>query len=97
MRLMHRDNPSLFDHLIGGGKERLRDRKPQGFCGLEPQRNHAPHQCSSSITSSASASRFAGMLMPSVFAVLRLMTKIVLVGDCTGSSPGSAPLRTRSI
>jgi len=32
---MHRDNPSLFDHLIGGGKERLRDRKPQGFCGLE--------------------------------------------------------------
>ena len=34
-RLMHRDNASLFDHLIGGGKERLRDRKPQGFCGLE--------------------------------------------------------------
>lgn len=34
-RLMHRDNASLFDHLLGGGKERLRDRKPQGFCGLE--------------------------------------------------------------
>src|SRR3974390_3120384 len=32
---MHRDNPSLFDHLTGGGKDRLRDRKPQGFCGLE--------------------------------------------------------------
>src|SRR5262249_60721494 len=45
-----------------------------------------------SITSSARASTVAGMSMPSVFAVLRLITSSYLVGVCTGSSAGFSPL-----
>ncbi|SRR5216683_3892421 len=40
-----------------------------------------------SITSSARASNLAGMVRPSAFAVLRLMTSSNLVGCCTGISP----------
>src|SRR5262249_42326871 len=50
-----------------------------------------------SITSSASASRFTGISMPSAFAVLRLMTSEYFVGCCTGRSAGLAPLRMRSM
>jgi hypothetical protein len=49
-----------------------------------------------SITSSAMASRPAGIVMPSVVAVLRLITNSNLVGSCTGSSAGFSPLRMRS-
>jgi hypothetical protein len=49
-----------------------------------------------SITSSARASREGGIVMPSAFAVLRLITNSYLVGACTGSSAGFSPLRTRS-
>ena len=46
-----------------------------------------------SITSSASARSVGGMLMPSVWAVLRLMTSSNLVGCTTGKSAGLSPLR----
>jgi hypothetical protein len=46
-----------------------------------------------SITSSASASNFAGISSPSDLAVLRLIVRMSLVGCCTGRSTGLAPLR----
>jgi hypothetical protein len=61
----------------------------------------APEPCDElppvhSITSSAMASRFGGMVRPSVLAVLRLMIRPNLVGNCTGRSPGFSPRRMRS-
>jgi hypothetical protein len=54
-------------------------------------------QCSKerrySITSSAMESTPAGIVRPSVFAVLRLMTSSNLVDCITGRSAGFAPLR----
>jgi hypothetical protein len=49
-----------------------------------------------SMTSSASASRLAGMVSPSALAVLRLITSSNLVGCSTGGSAGLSPLRTRA-
>ena len=49
-----------------------------------------------SITSSARARRLCGTSMPSVLAVLRLMTSSYLVDTCTGKSAGFSPLRMRS-
>ena len=49
-----------------------------------------------SITSSARASSAGGMVSPSAFAVLRLMTSSNLVGCSTGKSAGLAPLRILS-
>src|SRR5262249_46556806 len=49
-----------------------------------------------SITSSASASNFAGISIPRAFAVLRLTTSSNLVGCCTGKSAGFVPLRILS-
>src|SRR5262249_15023311 len=46
-----------------------------------------------SITSSASASSLSGMVRPSAFAVLRLITSSNLVGCMTGRSAGFSPLR----
>src|SRR5262249_43948002 len=46
-----------------------------------------------SITSSAIASTPGGMVRPSVWAVLRLMTNSNLVGCATGKSAGFAPFR----
>src|SRR5216683_4443181 len=48
-----------------------------------------------SITTSASASSFAGMSRRSAFAVLRLMINSNLVGCTTGRSAGFSPLRIR--
>ena len=50
-----------------------------------------------SITLSASERTDSGMVNPSAFAVLRLMTNSYFVGYWIGSSPGLAPLRTRSM
>src|SRR5262249_20416131 len=47
-----------------------------------------------SITSSARASRVGGMVRPSVFAVLVLITRSNTVGSWIGRSDGLAPLRT---
>jgi hypothetical protein len=49
----------------------------------------APH----STTSSARISRAGGIVSPSAFAVLRLMTRSYVTGFSTGSSPGWEPLR----
>jgi hypothetical protein len=48
-----------------------------------------------SITSSATASRFGGMVSPSALAVFMLMANSTLVARCTGRSPGFSPLRMR--
>src|SRR5439155_24161225 len=48
-----------------------------------------------SITSSASASNWSGILRPSVLAVFMLSTKSYLVGCMTGRLTGLSPLRTR--
>jgi hypothetical protein len=48
-----------------------------------------------SITSSALVSNVCGMLIPSVFAVLRLITNSNLAGSSTGKSAGFSPLRIR--
>jgi hypothetical protein len=79
--------------------------------GRAPRRNHNPKSTISvgcaaeqrderatphSITSSASASRFAGTLRPSALAVLRLMASSNVVGRWTGRSAGFSPLRMRS-
>ena len=49
-----------------------------------------------SMTSSARASSDGGIVKPSAAAVLRLMTRSVLIGGSTGRSPGLAPLRILS-
>ena len=49
-----------------------------------------------SITSSARTRKDSGIVMPSAFAVLRLITSSNLVGFCTGRSPGLSPLRSLS-
>jgi hypothetical protein len=46
-----------------------------------------------SITSSARASSDGGTVIPSAFAVLRLMTNSILVGCKTGRSAGLAPFK----
>ena len=49
-----------------------------------------------SITSSAVASSLSGMVTPSAFAVLRLITSSNVVGCSIGKSPGFAPLKILS-
>src|SRR5207244_10197354 len=65
-------------------------RQPVGRAVRDPLRRY-------SITSSAIASSVGGTSRPRALAVLRLMTNSNLVGNCTGRSPGFAPLRMRSI
>jgi len=48
-----------------------------------------------SITSLAAAYRAAETIIPSAFAVFKLMTRSNLVGCTTGRSPGFVPLRMR--
>src|SRR5215472_8356226 len=50
-----------------------------------------------SITSPASASRFAGTSRPSALAVLRLMVNPIFVICWTGKSTGFSPLRMRPV
>jgi hypothetical protein len=49
-----------------------------------------------SITSSARSRNASGIVRPSAFAVLRLITVSYLIGACTGRSDGFSPLRMRS-
>jgi hypothetical protein len=64
--------------------------------GREQVQQTNVRQCGYSITSSASESRLSEILMPSAFAVLRLITVSNLVGCRTGRSTGFAPLRILS-
>src|SRR5262245_14576974 len=50
-----------------------------------------------SITSSARLCTDRGTVMPSVFAVLRLMISSIFVTCCTGRSAGFSPLRMRPV
>ena len=61
-------------------------------------RTHAVQQgASHSITSSASVSSIGGTVRPSVFAVLRLITKSNFIGCCTGRSAGFVPRKILSM
>ena len=73
--------------LLRARRERPRDRSAECCDEFSPLH---------SITSSARASTDGGMVRPSAFAVLRLMTSSYLVGACTGRSAGFSPLRMRS-
>jgi len=64
-----------------------------GLCRLRANNRHTAIH---SITSLARASSDGGIMMPSVLAVLRLITSSYFVGDCTGRSAGFSPLRMRS-
>src|SRR5262245_44831432 len=67
-----------------------RDRESPDPCA------RAVHGVGHSITSSARASSDGGIVRPSAFAVLRLMTRSNFVGCSTGKSAGLAPLRILS-
>src|SRR5262249_9312571 len=71
--------------LLRAGRDR-----PRRSRATDQREERAPLH---SITSSARASTVAGTSMPSVFAVLRLITSSYLVGYCTGKSAGFSPLR----
>jgi hypothetical protein len=71
-----------------------RGRRSANSVTIASQRTATIHRYS--ITSSARASSVGGMVMPSDFAVLRLIVRLYLVGVCTGRSSGFSPLRRRS-
>src|SRR5262249_20961399 len=91
-------------HQSGGVRLRpsdARDRRQRGnACGqtqeFAARKFHLNLPLHYSITSSARASSVSGTSRPSALAVLRLITSSNLVGACTGSSAGVAPLRMRS-
>src|SRR5262249_53786294 len=86
-----------------GGEMQIPD--PSNLCRLcarreRPRRRRAANERDElaslhSITSSAMASTPGGIVRPSAFAVLRLITSSNLVGCTTGRSAGFAPLRMR--
>ena len=60
------------------------------------RREQVEQKSAYSITSSAATSRAWGIVRLSAFAVFKLITNSNLVGCCTGSPPGFAPLSIRS-
>jgi len=75
---------------LGSLSNRLTRRNfRQRVLGQEPKSNY-------SITSSARPNSVGGIVIPSAFAVLRLIDNIILVGNSTGSSPGGVPCRILS-
>ena len=80
---------SLVTHL---------DRWPRDFGAMQHVKRAAilTYKCpiGYSITSSASANKLGGTVMPSALAVLRLTTISNLVGCTMGRSAGFSPLRT---
>src|SRR5262245_4766521 len=83
----HADAPHALG-LLRGRRDRPRRRAAEQRNELAPP-DH-------SITSSASASKLSGTSSPSDFAVLRLITKLNLVGCSIGRSACLAPLRILS-
>src|SRR6516162_6963753 len=73
------------------GLLRARRERPRRRAAEQRDERAALH----SITSSASESRLSEILMPSAFAVLRLITVSNLLTCMTGRSAGFSPLRTR--
>src|SRR5206468_2523715 len=83
------DPGGLPGRLLGRGGERRKERPKR-----EPTLERAPgHHW---ITSSARPSTDGGIVRPSAFAVLRLMTSSNFVGCSTGRSAGLVPLRILS-
>src|SRR5262249_42086696 len=82
------DSDHRHRRLLRARRERPRRRAAEERDELAP-----PH----SITSSARKRNDSGIFRPNAFAVLTLIANSYLVGSCTGSSPGLAPRRTRSI
>src|SRR3989442_1636545 len=83
------------------GADEHRHRRLLRACRERPRYGRAAEQRDEvaalhSITSSASESILSEIVMPSAFAVLRLMTSSNLVGCSTGKSEGLAPLRILS-
>src|SRR5262245_2378537 len=72
---------------------RARHERPRGRAA-EQRDERAPFH--HSITSSALASKVAGISIPIALAVLRLITSSYLVGACTGRLAGFSPLKIRS-
>src|SRR5262249_19822701 len=98
---LHKGGDRLADHRRRGpAKEpdswqfrRLlcaRRNRPRSRRAAEQRDELAPCH---SMTSSASASSFAGICKPNALAVVRLITNSNLLGCITGSSEGLAPLR----
>src|SRR2546422_10158965 len=87
-----------FVTAVASGHATLATKRalPLTWAGLPPAGSHQLAWRTHSITSSARASSVGGTSMPSVLAVLRLMTSSNLIGAWTGSSLGFAPLRMRS-
>src|SRR5262249_36581576 len=81
------------DHRHGRLLRPRRKRPRRRRAAAEQRDEFAPFH---SITSSARASTLGGISMPSVLAVLRLITSSYLVGACTGRSAGFSPLKMRS-
>src|SRR5262249_16486215 len=76
---------------------RARPQRPRRRRAAEQRDELAAfHLRGHSITSSARASSDGGTSSPSVLAVLRVISSSYLVGACTGSSAGFAPLRIGS-
>jgi len=73
---------------------RVRRNRPRSSRATEQRDEVPPFH---SITSSARPSMVAGTVMPSAFAVLRLITSSNLVGCSTGRSLGLAPFRILSM
>src|SRR5262249_22778084 len=74
------------------GLLRPRRQRPRRRAAEQRDEGATPH----SMTSSAVCRNGSGMVRPSAFAVLRLITSSYLVGCWTGRSLGLAPLRIRS-
>jgi hypothetical protein len=64
-------------------------------CSTAAEYHEAHSATRYSITSSATPRSVGGTVMPSIFAVLRLIASVNLVGCMIGRSPGFSPLRMR--
>src|SRR5206468_10831408 len=82
----HSPGGRLAGALLRAHRKRPRDRRTADTQNEIPARDH-------SIISSARRRIDCGTVMPSAFAVLRLITSSNLVGCCTGRSAGLAPVR----
>src|SRR5215471_19720411 len=69
-------------------------RKRPSSCRAANKRDELPPP--HSITSSARSNNASGIFSPSALAVVRLMTRLNLVGCSTGMSPGFVPRRILS-
>ena len=94
LKNMLRQVKSDRSNLAHGWLPFAADSIRQQFGTQMPQGGHPPHH---SITSSARPSSESGKVMPSAFAVLRLMISSIFVYCCTGRSAGVAPLRIRPV